>query len=81
MVALLLYVECLIAYRLKSALACWYTGYVNTVSFINNNSNNIPSSHTFQPLVLETLGPVNSVSWADDWQDVSGDWRETMHLF
>ena len=47
----------------------------------------LPSSHIFQPLALETLGPINStgISFLTELgcrlTGVSGDSRETMHLF
>ena len=47
----------------------------------------LPPSHTFQPLALETLGPINSteISFFAEFgrrlSDVSGDCRETTCLF
>ena len=48
---------------------------------------NLPASHMFQPLALETLGLINSssvsflVELGRRLSDVSGDARETMYLF
>ena len=47
----------------------------------------LPPSHTFQPLALETLGPINSTKifffneLGRRLSDVSGDCRETTYLF
>jgi len=47
----------------------------------------LPTSHMFQPLALETFGPVNTtgISFLTELgrrlTGVSGDSRETMHLF
>ena len=45
----------------------------------------LPSSHSFQPLALETLGPMNTTGIASELghrlTSVTGDSRETMYLF